>query len=338
MRNFFSVMLALILLISSYPAAQAAELLDVKPIVSGSSVSLEVTADIPMTYTFYKVPGQARAVVDIADADPEKVEALIVVNKGAVSSISVDKVQIAGMVVSRLVFNLVAESDIFVKPNPDRKLLTVTFGGSTASAASPPPAPVEVAPEPVIQKKPEVVATVQKPAEAEPVKKVEPAAPVAAAAAATSKEEEDPLGLDDPPASAQKKEAPVVTSPNSDGAPAAVVKTPKLEPVVPIGPRSGASSIQKIVTGSAHIDIQTNGAVAGFKVFSLSKPERLAIDIPGVNKSLAGKSVAINKFGILKVRVGVYPEYTRIVFDTSKSEFPKHTVTSIQDGLRISFK
>jgi len=40
---------------------QAAELLDVKPVMTGSNVVIEVTADIPMTYTYYKVPGQARA-------------------------------------------------------------------------------------------------------------------------------------------------------------------------------------------------------------------------------------------------------------------------------------
>ncbi|MEI7818002.1 MAG: hypothetical protein WCI45_12520, partial [Desulfuromonadales bacterium] len=102
----------------------AAELLEVKPVVAGSVVSIEISADIAMTYTFYKVPGQARAVVDIAEADPEKVEPLIVVNKGAVSSISVDKAQISGIVVSRIIFNLVAESDISVSASPDRKLLT----------------------------------------------------------------------------------------------------------------------------------------------------------------------------------------------------------------------
>lgn len=108
--------------------ALAAELLDVKPVVAGSTVSVEISADIAMTYTYYKIPGQARAVVDIAEADPEKVEPLIVVNKGAVSSISVDKAQISGIVVSRIIFNLVSESDISVSATPDRKRLTATFG------------------------------------------------------------------------------------------------------------------------------------------------------------------------------------------------------------------
>lgn len=314
MKRILSCLLSLILLLISLSGARAAELLDVKPIVSGSSVSVEVSADVSMTYTYYKVPGQARAVVDIADADPEKVEPLIVVNKGAVSSISVDKAQIAGMVVSRLVFNLVAESDVFVKPSPDRKLLTVTFGGASAGAVSPAPvpAPVKDVPEPD-----------EKKADLEPLKKVAAASPNAA-----SKEEDDPLGLDEPDASMQKKEAPVSAS-----------GLPKLAPIVPTASRSShATSVRKIVSGKTFVDIQANGPVADFKVTRLSNPERLVIDLPGVRSLLTGKTVAINKFGVSKLRVGVYPEYVRIVVDASKSVFPKHTVTKIKDGLRISFK
>lgn len=312
-------MVVLILLSCSSSAVQAAELLDVKPVVAGNSVSVEVTADVSMTYTYYKVPGQARAVVDIADADPEKVEPLIVVNKGAVSSISVDKAQISGMVVSRLVFNLVSETDISVKASPDRKLLTVTFGGSAGGAAPiPQPAPVQAVPEPVAQK-----------TDAVPVKKVEPPQPAA------SKEEDDPLGLDEPVVSTQKKAAPVTTQ--AGGTPP-VIRVPKLEPVVPISSRSFASSIQRIMAGGVYIDILANGPLADFKLVKLTKPERLAIDVPGVKNALSGKVVVVNKFGISKVRVGVYPEYVRIVLDASTSEFPRYTVTNIPDGLRISFK
>jgi type IV pilus assembly protein PilQ len=335
MKRVFSGMLSMILLLILISAAQAAELLDVKPIVAGNSVSVEVTADVSMTYTYYKVPGQARAVVDIADADPEKVEPLIVVNKGSVSSISVDKAQIAGMVVSRLVFNLVAESDISVQASPDRKLLTVMFGGATASttasAAPPaapaaPAAPVKAEPEPVVQKAVAETVPVAKKTEAEPVKP---------SALDASKEEDDPLGLDEPATPTQKKAAPVaVASGNSQPA----AKATKLEPVVPIGSPTKASTVLKIVVGGSNIDILTNGQVADFKVIKLSSPERLAIDISGAKNAQAGKSVVINKFGVSKARVGVYPEYVRVVLDSSKSEFPKYTVTNIQDGLRISFK
>jgi len=174
---FFAVLLASPVL--------AAELLEVKPVVSTTGVEIEVSADIPMTYTYYKVPGEARAVVDIADADPEKVEPLIVVNKGVVASISVDKAMISGMTVSRLVFNLVAESDIAVTQAPDRKTLHVSFAGGKTIAAQPvdvpPVAPVVSEPPitaaAVVAALPAVAPVKASPAVVMPVKKLEPVVP-----------------------------------------------------------------------------------------------------------------------------------------------------------------
>ena len=293
--------------------ALAAELLDVKPIISGANVVIEVTADIPMTYTYYKVPGQARAVVDIADADPEKVEPLIVVNKGVLSSISVDKAMIADMTVSRLVFNLVSESDITVKQEADRKKITVSFSaGNSVDVAEPPlagsPVPVAApvaAPEPMT---PEVLIAVP----VNPLSKEE--------------EEEDPLGLDEPkPVTAP---APVVAS------------SVELDPVVPVTtvPSSSKAVVVKgIVIGSSFIDIQADGTVEKIKHMKLIQPDRLAIDIPAIS-TMTVKSIPVNKFGIAKIRIGNTPGVVRIVLDATRSPFPFYSVYSMENGVRINFK
>lgn len=332
--------------------ANAAELLDVKPVGSGSGLAVEVMADIPMTYTYYKVPGQARAVIDIADADPEKVEPLIVVNKGAVASISVDKAMISDMTVSRLVFNLVSESDINVSASPDRKKLTVTFGGGKASAAA---APVVSAPPPV--EPPAVIP--------EPVKKSEP---VVAPVTTSAKQEEDPLGLDEPqsapasvaaiPAKVEKKAEVAAVAPaavayqavkeeedplglnDSKGAAAPVASPAKLKPVVPAETQSTATAgalVKGIVVGATYIDIQTNGNVDKIKHMKLIKPDRLAVDIPG-DSSVSVKSITVNKFGISKLRVGKTPGVVRVVLDAVKTPFPAYSVTTTDTGVRISFK
>ena len=326
MKKTLSALLLVALLGCMHTAVFAAELLDVKPIVSGNSVSIEISADVAMTYTYYKVPGQARAVVDIAEADPEKVEPLIVVNKGAVSSISVDKAQISGMVVSRIIFNLVSESDISVSAAADRKLLTVTFGGSTAAAAVP-----ESKPEP-------------KPVEpTEPVAKVEPPAMAAVAPPAGAAKEEDPLGLDEPAASSAattaKAAAAVVAAPLAT--PPTVMRVPKLEPVVPIAAAPATPSaltIKEITTGASYIEIRANQPVADYKATMITNPKRLVIDIPGAKIQQKPKSVSINKFGVTKARIGVSPKNIRIVFDSGKAGFPEHTVTNSEEGLRINFK
>ncbi len=314
--------------------AVAAELLDVKPLASGSNVAIEVTADIPMTYTYYKVPGQARAVVDIADADPEKVEPLIVVNKGAIASISVDKATISDLTVSRLVFNLVSESDIHVVPSPDRKTLIVTFGGAGVAAS-----PVAVAvPEPVVVPEPkiEVVAAVQSPT------------PV------STKPDEDPLGLDEPHA-AQVAATPVVIAepakqnvnplskeeedPLGLDEPKTAVRFGNLQPVVPVVTDAVTTNVvvKGIVVGSSYIDIQTSGNVDKIKHMKLVKPDRLAIDIPGTS-TIKVKSISVNKFGISKMRIGKTPGVIRIVLDAQKSSFPAYSVETSDSMVRISFK
>lgn len=303
----------------------AAELLDVKPNVASGSVSVEVTADIPMTYTYYKVPGEARAVVDIADADPEKVEPLIVVNKGAVSSISVDKAMISSMTVSRLVFNLVSETDIHVVAADDRKKLTVSFGkGGEVVADSKPviavsPAPIVAAP---VVSPPATVAKVEIVAAPEPAKQ---------------EKEDDPLGLDEPQpkAAAPKTSAAVAPAPSAQ----AVVIVPKLAPVVPDTSASILSEplvVTGVVVGNKIIDISGKSAISDYKTMTLNDPARLVIDVPAV-KGFPGSSFSVKKFGIEKIRVATNGSNVRIVLDSSSSKLPTYKIVKTAKGLQIQF-
>ena len=334
MKKSFSIALFLALLGCMHSTVHASELLDVKPVVTGGNVSVEISTDSPMTYTYYKVPGQARAVVDIAEADPEKVEPLIVVNKGAVSSISVDKAQISGIVVSRIIFNLVSESDISVTAAPDRKKLTVTFGGAATSAVKPEPLP-----EPKPLSAPEPLPA------PEPVAKTEPPAVPATVPPVVAGKDEDPLGLDEP---AAKSGAPVAIAAEAAAAagtalPAApsIMRIPKLEPVVPAAVAAAhpsALSIKDIATGASYIEIRANQPVADYKTIKLSGPDRLVIDIAAEKINQKPKTVTINKFGISKARIGVSPKNIRIVIDSAKIGFPAHTITKTDDGLRINLQ
>ncbi|WP_168206019.1 AMIN domain-containing protein [Geobacter sp. FeAm09] len=312
------VVLSMMAMVLSAVPVLAAELLDVKPVVAGSGLSVEILADIPLTYTYYKIPGQARAVVDIADADPEKVEPLIVVNKGAVSSISVDKAQIAGMVVSRVIFNLVAEADISVTASADRRKLNVVFsGGKPADGGAANPATPAAKPVPASS------------------------VPPAAAAPPAPQQEADPLGLDDPPAAPVKdKPAGVPETP----APSAATPAPlpnasvKLEPVVPVGvPPRQRVVITAIKVGTTYVDVEATGSLESFEQIKLVQPNRLAIDVPGATTSLGAKGIPVRRFGLEQIRVGRYPDHVRIVLDAGGSSFPKYEIKPTERGLRVSF-
>ena len=296
------VVIALFMVLLARPVL-AAELLDVKPIVTGSTVVIEVTADIPMTYTYYKVPGQARAVVDIADADPEKVEPLIVVNKGAVASISVDKAMIADMTVSRLVFNLVSEADISVSRSPDRKTLNVSFSGGKSATTLPEPVAVQ--------------------------ELVESAEPLAASSKPVSGDEGDPLGLDDPEP---------VALPVKDPSPAA--RTTTMNPMAPLSVDQESPDmvvVKGIIVGASFIEIQAAGPVEKYKPYRLVKPERLSIEIPGTS-SVSVNSIQVKRFGVSKVRIGTTPGFVRVVLDAARPAFPRYKIVSVESGLRINFK
>lgn len=332
MKKFISALMSVALTACILASAQAAELLDVKPVVTGTAVSIEISADIPMTYTYYKIPGEARTVVDIADVNPEKIEPLIIVNKGIVSSISVDNAQISGMPASRIIFNLTSQADISVSASPDRKQLTATFNGTTANpepAATAPDAKQLQASEPAASAP---VEQKQAPAEAKPA--------TLAQAPVKETKEEDPLGLDEQAATPGNAAAPPREATTAAAMPTLPppVRSKKLEPVVPATPaRSAAVTIKKIVAGDSYIDILTDGTVGDYKIITLSKPERVSIDIPGARSSLKAKPVLIKKFGIARARVGIYKTHVRVVLDSSAAAFPKYTITNRPNALRINF-
>lgn len=344
MKRPFAIALFMMVIVLSVVPVLAAELLDVKPVVVGSDLVVEIFADIPMTYTYYKVPGQARAVVDIADADPEKVEPLIVVNKGAVSSISVDKAQIAGMMVSRVIFNLVSEADISVTAAADRKKLSITFGGGkpvNGDREKPAPSPAEAAPASV----PASVAPTTAQKEADPLGLDESPAAPAKNEPATAQKEADPLGLDEPAAVSGKNEpaAKVTEVPAASAVippvPSAPTASVKLEPVVPASfPPHKHPVITAIKVGTSSVDIEANGSLVIFKQIKLTQPNRLAIDLPGATTSLKVKGIPVHRFGLGQIRVGRYSDHVRIVLDAGKSPFPSYEIKPTEKGLRIRFR
>jgi type IV pilus assembly protein PilQ len=69
----------------------------------------------------------------------------------------------------------------------------------------------------------------------------------------------------------------------------------------------------------------------------LDKPERIVIDIPDADSHLAGKRVAINRFGVSRARVGRNRGFLRIVLETNSKVFPKFDVKPSDAGITIEF-
>jgi len=141
-----------------------------------------------------------------------------------------------------------------------------------------------------------------------------------------------PSGIQMPPAAALNQpeaSAPAATQPMAPGMQS--LPPPTLSgaatQVVDILFRSGEHRLQ--------ILIKTNGAVGKYSPFTLDKPNRLAIDLPRLKESAHKTSFAIGQSGVKQVRLGAYPDKTRVVIDFA-GPIPKYSFSVINLGLVVT--
>lgn len=108
--------------------------------------------------------------------------------------------------------------------------------------------------------------------------------------------------------------------------------------LTPYVPAAAPLAVTGITASEAGIEIRGGGPINKFKVMKLENPERIAIDIPGADSSLAGKKIAINRFGITTARIGRNNGFLRVVLDTNLSSFPKYQVKSSGTGTLVELK
>jgi len=69
----------------------------------------------------------------------------------------------------------------------------------------------------------------------------------------------------------------------------------------------------------------------------LTGPNRLVIDLPGNKGAFQKTEIPCNRFGINKVRVGIYPDKVRFVLDSGQSPTPAYRIEKTQSGLLVTF-
>lgn len=96
---------------------------------------------------------------------------------------------------------------------------------------------------------------------------------------------------------------------------------------------ASASHIVQVDVGSQVVTLRADGLVENYKYFSLVGPERLVVDVYGVKPSFEARQFPLRE-GFSGMRVGVYQEKLRVVFDTSRT-FPAYAVTSNGESVVI---
>jgi len=107
--------------------------------------------------------------------------------------------------------------------------------------------------------------------------------------------------------------------------------------------KSGAKSapvlsVNSVIVGAGYIEIVVKGRLSDYKSFLLKQPERLVIDIPGAGSKMKVKSITVNRYGIKKARIGIYPASVRIVLEAAGSRFPTNKILLTEKGIKIVFK
>lgn len=245
----------------------------------GKSDLIEISADRPLVYSYYRLNGPLRAVVDLAQTDPGTFTAPLTFKSTNVTEARLHRYELTSGLLTRIEMVMAPGSDFSVKVAAgDKRKLIISFTG--------PSTPMTTA------------ATSVEPA---PKANMEPPAALA-------------------PAVPQKKQeqAPVKTTDTSSA----------------VGSGS-AKKLLGIIVVPEGIDMQTDAPVTSFNTFTLTKPERLVVDVPGVLNLITKNKLTIGTFGIDTARLGEHEGKSRIVFESSNGSLQKYTVARIDKGLRL---
>jgi general secretion pathway protein A len=99
--------------------------------------------------------------------------------------------------------------------------------------------------------------------------------------------------------------------------------------------KAPARTIMKVNVGAQVVTLQADGLVDNYEFFSLGGPDRLVVDVYGVKPGFEARSIPLPD-DFSRMRVGVYKEKLRFVFDTS-GKFPKYDVTRKGESVVISW-
>lgn len=97
-------------------------------------------------------------------------------------------------------------------------------------------------------------------------------------------------------------------------------------------------SVNSVIAGADYIEIMVKGGLSNYKSFLLKQPERLVIDIPGAGSTIKVKSITVNRYGIKRARIGLYPASVRIVLEAAGSRFPPNKILLTEKGIKIVFR
>jgi len=97
------------------------------------------------------------------------------------------------------------------------------------------------------------------------------------------------------------------------------------------------ATITDVVSRDGGVDILVDGTFQEYKAMRLSRPERLVIDLMGVQAGTVARLIQLNAAGFSTARVGAYPGKVRVVLDAVNGSLPDALYERTAYGIRVSF-
>ncbi len=85
------------------------------------------------------------------------------------------------------------------------------------------------------------------------------------------------------------------------------------------------------------LNVIADGKVGDFNAFKLDSPQRLVLDIWGVDTKYPKKAIDIQNPFVKKIRIGRYPDKLRLVFESPTTNLPYYQINRMNDKLIVSF-
>ena len=129
------------------------------------------------------------------------------------------------------------------------------------------------------------------------------------------------------PAPPVPQAAPAAVPAPVPAAPVAAAPTPATVP---------ATLLTQVNVAPGRAMLVTNGELVRYEQFTLNNPPRLVVDLFGVAPAFKQRALTATG-GFKQIRVGIYADKVRLVFDAEGKLLPEHTIEKQPGGLLVSW-
>ena len=113
-------------------------------------------------------------------------------------------------------------------------------------------------------------------------------------------------------------------------------ETPVATVTAPVDSSVDANVLLKVDYSPSQAVIQADGKIDNFKYFTLKNPARLVVDVYGLKPAFKERVFPAGK-GFKQIRLGIYDDKTRLVFDGSGAKLPQHNVESRDADILVTW-